>query len=853
MNDDDSVAVIPPGDYRYARNIRITHSRTGDVARIKNIPGTSEVEYALQGTGTVQVVGSLEDEQHDRVFYFVSATTGYQEILCYFRREGVIRRVMWDYFINDLDGVDGSLDFSADSLITGVGLLHPFLFWTDNNNHPRFINVDRALRTFDVSYVDDNGDSPDPYLFPLYYKDLTIIRPLPIFPPVLEKLVSTDQATVADQQSNQIKNYAFQFCYRFMYRDGLYSALSPQSMLENYNNLDNSELYDTIRVWIPKTQKIAKEVRRVEAIHRVPGTNNYYVVKSWDRDNPDDEILMNGHNSLSNANPQLYFDWFNTYTGTPIAEAEALKLFDAVPVQSKALEVADNRVFLGNNTEGYDLPEDRSMDFSASAINQANGAGLTAEYWMVYVDCSTAGLGPTYALLVLIPGDGYYFVANTANAYYHFFADSLPTVQYLSSADRVGDASMTEADLIAEYSPCDTPDVNSFAQGGYNGTQPTIFGLTDEAPFAEGVRIFKSNSRYRVGIVFFDFAGRNSGVITTEECLVSTANRAAFEEEFTTGIAWEIDEGSDAIPEWATHYAIVRTKNLTTTFFTQFINDAPTPFATNALATKYVLRDEDGALTYQTAWETEVYAIAYGIDNLAGLGHGYTFSDGDFLRVYANDNSSFKDFRIIGQEGAYLLVEPKNLGTLNAANIYYQSVVEIYTPHIESADELFYEVGNMYAVTSPGTNDRDFSVLTGVLRGDSYIKQRHVPEDNSTLLFESMSPADSFWNVWNTDAGRPNVVIKDAAQQIRRTALRWSNQYIAGSRVNGLCSYDAADERVLDERIGDIQKLVLAGKGQSEGSILLVIGKNNTASFTWAKPKWLTIPRRHSWLPPVRW
>jgi hypothetical protein len=143
---------------------------------------------------------------------------------------------------------------------------------------------------------------------------------------------------------------------------------------------------------------------------------------------------------------------------------------------------------------------------------------------------------------------------------------------------------------------------------------------------------------------------------------------------------------------------------------------------------------------------------------------------------------------------------------------------------------LFYEVGKLYPIFSAGTINKTFSVYSGALRGDVYFKSQ-TAGGVTGLKVEAMSPNKNVWKVWNTDAGRPNIVLYNSKQERRSTAIRWSNQYVAGAKINGLCSFDEVDEVVLDESCGPIQKLVLVGKAQSEGSVMLSIGTNNTFSM----------------------
>jgi len=820
INADDADHIVPQNDLRYAENVHAVHSNDGGIAAVKNVPSNQLVEFTKSGSNCT-VVGAYEDEENERIFYFVTSdSAAADEILCYDRREGVTRRVLADDIFGVADGVAIGLGFSTDYLITGIGMVGDYLFWTDNNDEPRYVNVERGMRYYDNTYTSPDGSTPEAYTLPLYYYDLTLIRPQPRFPLLFDKVLSTDEVSVPDQATNQIDGYAFQFTYRFIYKNNAYSTLAPYSYLAEYNNPDDSNEYDTIRPYVPKQQTIGQEVLKVQFLYRTPETNSWYVYREFDKSVTADLTAINNHNGAGNSLTALFF---NTYTGTLIPEADAVKPFDAVPVASKALEVARNRIFLANNTEGYD-PFTVSM--TAEEVTQEAGSVLQGDYVWVRSACSDVNFEDV--LLVKIQGsgdtniDGFYEVSTAYDYDTDWNNELLPSIQILSPDQRVLPFSIgPDSDLFDLYSPCGAgawDPLYSFTDFAYTGGQVSVLGLTDEAGIGEGLRIFKSNSRYRVGVVFFDFAGRNAGVSTTEDCLVNTSLRTHSDLTFTTGIKWSLTDIPGNIPIWATHYAVVRTKCLSTSFFFQSPANQP----------KYVTQSADGTFTYSNAPLTTDYAIAIPIGQLLNLGFGYTLSTDDEVRIFPNDGSDPSVHKVLNINGEYLFVTPQNLGNLSSTK-YNDVIFELITPYRESSDELYYEVGNTYKINSAGTSTRNFSNPYGVLRGDSFVKERII--GGLSGLLEVMSPDDKQWQDWHTDIGRLNLVLRDSGRETRTTAIRWSDQFVAGSKVNGVHSFNAVDEFVLDEESGSIQKLVLTSKAQAEGTVMLSIGTVNTFSL----------------------
>lgn len=106
-----------------------------------------------------------------------------------------------------------------------------------------------------------------------------------------------------------------------------------------------------------------------------------------------------------------------------------------------------------------------------------------------------------------------------------------------------------------------------------------------------------------------------------------------------------------------------------------------------------------------------------------------------------------------------------------------------------------------------------------------------ISTNSDAILYtvEAMSPNDKFYQNWFTDAGRPNFI--DTIGQVELDDdIPFSNTFIAGSKVNGLSTYDALDTVSIPQECGPIQKLQIASKVSEEGAVMLVICRQETAS-----------------------
>ncbi|MEJ7831147.1 MAG: hypothetical protein WKF91_23270, partial [Segetibacter sp.] len=271
------------------------------------------------------------------------------------------------------------------------------------------------------------------------------------------------------------------------------------------------------------------------------------------------------------------------------------------------------------------------------------------------------------------------------------------------------------------------------------------------------------------------------------------------------------------IPEWAHYYSIVRSKNLTTDFFFQ-------GHATDVL---YVTKDADNKLVFDPnnfVYNANHYGIGIKITSLIGYGIGYTFTEGDRINLYPGYSSNVYELNVIGQYSDWVITSLENIGGVATP----QMLFEIYTPRKQSMNEGFYEVGETYSVLNPGATTRTFSKLTGTLNGDVYGISRQ--SSLFSYVAEAMSPNDKFWKNWHSDLGWFSIVDK-IGQRRRPNSIAWSNVYIPGTRTNGLSSFDVLDVDDVPVENGSVQSLQLTSKTQEEGSVLLAICKNETASI----------------------
>ena len=141
MNQDLDSRLLPNGEYREAINLMISRSEGSTVGEFENVLGNTSISN-LNGDNAV-IIGHYVNETTNKVYLFA---TGYNNI------DGV-RSTGADHFIYELDLttfnkvtlVTGNfLNFNQSFPVLGVNLIEGLLFFTDNLNQPRKINIELA-------------------------------------------------------------------------------------------------------------------------------------------------------------------------------------------------------------------------------------------------------------------------------------------------------------------------------------------------------------------------------------------------------------------------------------------------------------------------------------------------------------------------------------------------------------------------------------------------------------------------------------------------------------------------------------------------------------------------------------
>jgi hypothetical protein len=324
----------------------------------------------------------------------------------------------------------------------------------------------------------------------------------------------------------------------------------------------------------------------------------------------------------------------------------------------------------------------------------------------------------------------------------------------------------------------------------------------------------KRGGTYEFGLVYYDRANRSGAVNTSPDLKLYIPFITEATPAGAPLVEWSI---SHTPPEWATHYAWVRTKNSGYNSYFQWA----------VKGVRYVQKVDREAeipegeslppvILGSKATAKDIYIDISNIidysDRYSNSLIGYSFEHGDRLRLIANENGDYFttliDLEIKGMWGASEIIV-ENL--LSLPELKAGVVVEILTPKLKEETKLFYEIGETYPIVNPHTPERTHGVPSTpayFTTGDTYRRIREIPVGSGISFAEiEHASVSDFYESQASDIGRINIENKDAKQLSRGEVIGFSNKYIPDTAINGLASFEALNEEQLPKSYGPIRVL----------------------------------------------
>ena len=369
MNRDLDDRIIPAGEYREAFNVNISQSEGSDVGAIENLLGNELVApvgsfaWQFDGISGTQCIGSYKDNGNERIYFFVTSNTSYDETNPTTARHGIYEYNQKAKQLTTLVYTN-QLNFHEKFPITGINFVDDLLFWTDNRNAPRKINVERARET--------NG---------AYYTSASQIDDLISvckFAPYESASILSIGTTGQDGQaitSNFMQNKLLRFSYRWQFEDGEYSTLAPFTPI-CFSRLNEP---DTISTDVSNFGEIETFVNAIKAVQlQVPTPQGFGITKVelvYKESNFSTLYVVADSEVTTEAFINFFYESQDPFRTIP--PSQLTRVYDAVPRKALAQELSGGRLIYGNFLQNYDIPD---LSFTVTRTGDSDARHPQLEY-----------------------------------------------------------------------------------------------------------------------------------------------------------------------------------------------------------------------------------------------------------------------------------------------------------------------------------------------------------------------------------------------------------------------------------------------------------------------------------------
>ena len=344
MNKSVDERLVPNGEYIDALNVRLGSTEASEIGSVENSKGNTKVT-SLEYNGTAlsnnaRCIGTLDDSANETLYWLVHdpsfsvGATGKLDLIVSIdlKVDALVYHVI---SIDDGGNTDTTLNFNPTYLVTGIDLVEDQLFFTDDYNAPRVINVKR------------NYENPDANIDQFTAEELLVIKKPPVEAPTFTLNLTPGEEDYLDERF-------ICFGYRYKYADKQYSATSqfsepaftPKPFQFSAESFLNEGMVNSKNQAIITYNSGGPLVVGVDLLFKESGNSIIKVIQKLDKQQ---EGLAD--------NTDYTFAFNSNKIFTVLPDSQLLRLFDNVPRFAQAQTVMGNRLVYGNYVDGYDLKD----------------------------------------------------------------------------------------------------------------------------------------------------------------------------------------------------------------------------------------------------------------------------------------------------------------------------------------------------------------------------------------------------------------------------------------------------------------------------------------------------------------
>ena len=238
MNKDLDSRLVPNNQYRNAFNIAVSESEDSDVGALENVLGNTLIAEATSFSENASIIGYGVDDLNEKIYLFITDYTD-ESPTALTNNQAALGQGQSSILSLDIKNnantfetiVNGRfLNFSTTHPIYQVNILENLLFWTDNRNQPRKINLKKAEN--DNNYY-NNEDSISIAKYAPYKSIDLVVEENGEFSTTMKDVVSTSTIDGASGYATSIvsndNNIPIQTTYG-TFKDGDVISIIPEDL-----------------------------------------------------------------------------------------------------------------------------------------------------------------------------------------------------------------------------------------------------------------------------------------------------------------------------------------------------------------------------------------------------------------------------------------------------------------------------------------------------------------------------------------------------------------------------------------------------------------------------------------------